>query len=133
MTLKDEVSVELPLSKQGDNRFKVFVFDVSGRAIPFPESAITITRTAAVVDAIPASHTVGLEVLTSIGGPPTLEPMVRAGDDLPAKGQVTVRAGTTLKAGESGALNFKIWEGEIEEPIEHNRMVGTMKDHRHGL
>ena len=125
--LANGVILELPLSKSGANTFKVFVFRPTGEPLRLPDDRLSIIRTAATVDSIPASHSVGVEVLERIGGQSTLEYLVRAGDSLPKKGNLTFRAAESLKAGSSGALNFKLWEGEIAHPVSDNRFIGAVK------
>ncbi len=125
--LKDGASIDLPLSKPGQNAFRVFVFDADGGPVSIPADRITISRTAASIDAIPASHTISIEVIEGRNGMRGLEPLVRAGDPLPKKGVLKFRAGETLRAGSPGALNFKLWEGSIREPIEDNIFIGTFR------
>jgi len=125
--LADGVITALPLNKSGLNTFKVFVFSPSGEPLRLPEDRITVVRTAATIDSVPASHSVGVEVLERIGGRTTLEYFVRAGDALPKKGRLTVRAAESLKAGSKASLNFKLWEGEITEPVGDNRYIGAVK------
>lgn len=125
--LKDGASIDLPLSKPGQNAFRVFVFDADGGPVSIPDDRITISRTAASIDAIPASHTISIEVIEGRNGMRGLEPLVRAGDPLPKKGVLKFRAGETLRAGSPGALNFKLWEGSIREPIEDNIFIGTFR------
>ena len=48
--------LEVPLAKPGDNAFKLFVFDPSGGPLSLAHNRIVITRTAATVDAVPASQ-----------------------------------------------------------------------------
>lgn len=84
--LKDDAAIDLPLSNAGDNVFKVFVFDSDGGPVMLQNSRILITRTAATIDAIPASSSIGVEVLDKLGGRPVLEYLVREGDPLPKKG-----------------------------------------------
>lgn len=127
LPLKKGSIVEVSLSKMGDNAFKVFVFDGAGRVLPLAEDKIVITRTAATVDAIPASHSIGIEALEKLGGQSTLSYLVRAGDPLPVKGRLAFKAAETLKAGSPSSLNFKLWEGEIEDRISDNRPIGVMK------
>ena len=117
----------LPLSKNGDNVFKVFVFGPDGGAMNLDEDKIVIRRTAATVDAIPASHSIGVAVREKAGGAQTLEWLVRAGDSLPKKGTLKFKAAETLKAGSPHALNFNLWEGEILDPITDNRLIGSLK------
>ena len=127
LPLKHGATVDVTLTKNGDNTFKVFVFDSVGGPIALEQSKIVITRTAATVDAIPASHSVGIEVLEKLGGRPVLDYLIRSGDSLPKKGKKIFKAAESLKAGSSGSLNLKLWEGEIEDPITDNRPIGVMK------
>jgi molecular chaperone DnaK len=127
LPLKDGAAVDVPLAKSGDNAFKVFVFDPSGGPIKLEQNRIVITRAAATVDAIPASHSVGIETLERIGGRATLDWLVRAGDPLPKRGKRVYKAAESLRAGSQGSLNFKLWEGEIEDPISDNRFIGVLK------
>lgn len=125
--LTNGATLTLNLSKSGENIFSVSVFDGSGGKISLPQDSIVITRTAATVDAIPASHSIAVEVLNKLGGRSEPDYLVRAGDHLPAKGKRTYKAGESLKAGASGSLNFILWEGEIGDPIRDNRPVGSLK------
>jgi len=120
-------TLDLPLTKSGPNEFKVYVLDQSGSPIRLDNDRITITRTASTVDAIPASHSIGLELQASVGGRLILEKLIQAGDSLPRKGSTIVKAAETVKAGTAGAINIKLWEGEIEDPISDNRFVGVMR------
>ena len=124
--LKDGTAVDVSLSKSGVNAFKVFLFDAAGGPLALAQDKIEITRTAATVDAIPASHSIGIEVLEKLGGTPTIEWLVRGGDQLPKKGTRVFKAGESLKAGSTGSLNFKLMEGESDEPSD-NRFIGLLK------
>lgn len=125
--LKDGGSVELTLSKLGENEFKVFVFDPSGAPIALENDRITISRTAAAIDSIPASHSIGIASLEKAGGQPVMSWLVRAGDPLPKKGTMKFLAGEAIKAGSQNSLEFKVWEGEIASPVMDNRWVGSLK------
>lgn len=127
LPLKHGATIEVALTKTGDNAFKVFVFDSVGGPIILEQDKIVITRTAATVDAIPASHSIGIEVLEKIGGHPVLDYLIRSGDSLPKKGKRIYKAAETLKSGSSGSINLKLWEGEIEDPIIDNRPIGVLK------
>lgn len=119
-------SVEVSLSKSGENTFKIFLFDAAGGPLSLENDKICITRTAASIDAIPASSSIGIEVLNKIGGRPTLEYLVKTGDHLPKKGTTTFKAGESLRARGTGSINIKVWEGEIEDPITDNRHIGSL-------
>lgn len=126
LPLKQGASIELGLSKHGENIFKVFVFDSNGSPINLGDDKIIITKTAATVDAIPASHSIGIEVLEKLGGRPVLEFLVKAGDPLPKKGETTFKSAESLKADGKGSIKFKIWEGDISDPISDNRYIGML-------
>ena len=104
----------------------MFVLDATGGPLTLEQEKIVITRTAATVDAIPASHSIGIEVLERIGGSPTIEWLVLAGDQLPKKGARIFKAGESLKAASTGSLNFKLLEGESDDPSD-NRFIGLLK------
>ena len=126
LPLKHGAIVDVVLPKAGENAFKVFVFDSVGGSIKLEQDKIIITRTAATVDAIPASHSIFVEALNKLGGRPEPSYLVRAGDPLPKKGKQEFKAGESLKAGAVGSLNFKLWEGEID-PIQDNRPIGVLR------
>ena len=125
--LKHGKTVEVALTKDGENTFIVSAYDAGGKSIALEQNEIVITKTAATVEVIPASHTIALEVLRKFGGKPTLIHLVHAGEQLPKQGEVEVKAGKELEAGSSDSLNFKLWQGDIEDPITDNRFIGTMK------
>lgn len=127
VALKDGASVELSLTKPGDNIFKVFVFDSNGGPVSLREDKIVIARTAASIDAIPASHSVGVEARDKVGGRLLLDYLVREGDQLPKKGKKSFKAGESLKAGSAGSIKFKLWEGDISDPINDNRFIGMFE------
>lgn len=127
LALKDGASVDLTLSKPGDNTFKVFVFDSKGGPVALKEDKIVIARTAASIDAIPASHSIGIEAREKLGGRLVLDYLVREGDQLPKKGKKTFKAEESLRAGSTGSIKFKLWEGEIADPVNDNRFIGMFE------
>jgi len=127
LPLKHGATIDVTLTKKGENVFKVFVFDSVGGPITLEQDKIIITRTAATVEAIPASHSVAIEALEKLGGRPELTYLVRSGDSLPKKGKVVFKTAESLKSGASGSINLKLWEGEIEDPITDNRPIGVLK------
>ncbi|MCT7633406.1 Hsp70 family protein [Aliarcobacter butzleri] len=127
MSLENGLSIQLPLAKYGENSFKVYVFDNMGKSISLPEDKIIISRTAASIDAIPASSSIGLEVKDKVGGKLVLDYLVKEGDKLPAKGERVYKAGESLKAGSSNSIKFKLWEGEITDPVTDNKFIGLFE------
>ena len=125
--LDDGTTVDVGLAKPGENRFKLFVFDPSGGPVPLGDDQIIISRTAATVDGIPASHSISVEARERIGGPTVLDFLVREGDQLPAKGQKTFRAEESLKPGSPESLRFKLFEGEDRHDPSNNRCIGVFE------
>jgi molecular chaperone DnaK len=125
--LRDGTTIEVVLSKPGANSFKVFVFDTAGGPIALTPDKMVITRTAASIDAIPASHSIGVEVRQRVGGRTVLDFLVREGDHLPKKGKRTFKAVESLKAGSAGSLKFKLWEGDVADPPADNRFIGMFE------
>jgi molecular chaperone DnaK len=125
--LKDGAAVDLPLAKPGGNTFRVFVFDAAGGPVKLAEDKISISRVAAQIDAIPASHSIGIEVLEKIGGRLVVDYFVREGDPLPRKGRRTYKAAESLRASAAGSLKFKLWEGNISDAVSDNRFIGLFE------
>jgi len=117
-------SIDLALLKPGENTFKVFVFDEAGGPMTLANDRLVIVRTAASIDAIPASQSVGIEVRDRIGGHASLDYLVREGDQLPKSGRKSFKTEESLRAGSTDSINFKLWEGEISAPITDNRFIG---------
>lgn len=127
LALHEGTQIELPLTRNGGNSFRVTVYDKLGKRIPVPEPGIIITKTLASVGAIPASHSIAVPALDKLGGAEKLVYLIRKDEALPKKGKVIFRAAQTLKAKSEESLNFNLWEGEIENPYEDNRFVGVYK------
>ena len=123
VALKDAATIDVTLTKMGENTFKVWIFDANGGPVKIENHKIVISRTAATIDGIPATSSIGIEVNEK--GRAELEYLIREGDPLPKKGVLKFKAKTSLRAGSSGEpLLFKIWEGEIKEPVTQNRFIG---------
>ena len=125
--LKKNMMVTLPLPQNGENRFSVKVLDEYGHEKAIGNSEIIITKTLATIGAIPASHSIGVEVIDKLGGVPVLEFLVNEGDALPKKGSITFKAGQTLKAGTNDSINIKLGKEIFSLPITDNRFIGVLK------
>lgn len=126
LSLKNNLELKLDLPNAGDNNFRLEVVDASGLPIKVEAEHFVIKRTAAVIDSVPASHRVGLQVQDSRGNAKLLS-LVEAGEPLPKSGQFEVKALEAVKAGEARAIRLRLWEGEIDAPVEDNRPVGMLK------
>ena len=126
IALKDGITIDLLLSEKGENVFCVYLFDEYGETVPISPNKIVITRTAATIDSTPVSHSIVLAVLDKPGGTPTNELIVKKGVTLPTTGNGKVKPTTQLKSGDIGSINFLMYEGELENPLE-NRNIGVFK------
>ena len=117
----------MPLAKPGENVFKIFLLDNAGGPITLPQDKIVISRTAAQIDAIPASHSIGVEAREKLGGRFILDYLVKEGESLPKKGQRTFKSDESLMAGAPSSIKFKLWEGGIEDPVSDNRFIGMFE------
>jgi molecular chaperone DnaK len=126
--LSDGEACDVHLPMMGANSFRVTVFTATGDPFPGAEERLTITRTAASIDAIPAAHSVGVEVREKLYSSATmLRWLVRKGDPLPKKGREVFKAAEGLPASSTGALVFKLYEGEIENCPTDNHFIGSFK------
>ncbi|MBQ6296828.1 MAG: Hsp70 family protein [Selenomonadaceae bacterium] len=126
--LQNKKLVTVPLHKRGENKFLVEVYDKSGDAVFLEDDKIIIVQTYANVGALLAAHSIGIEVKERLGsGVSKLDYLVREGDTLPAKGQKKFRAGKKIRAGSNDSINFKLYQGEIEDKIADNLFIGALK------
>ena len=123
VALKDAATIDVTLTKMGENTFKVWIFDAKGGPVKIENNKIVITFTAIQLEGNPATSSIGIEVNEK--GRAELVYLIREGESLPKNGTLKFKAKTSLRAGATGEpLRFKIWEGEIKEPITDNLFVG---------
>jgi len=128
VTLTSRVTIETGPLRVGENRYGVTVYSEIGEKLPIRLDDLVIVRTLATVEAIPASSSIGIEVIGGAEGRSTvLDYLVRKGDALEKRGRKLFRAAEPIRAGERKELVFKIWEGEIETPVSDNRFIGVLR------
>jgi molecular chaperone DnaK len=115
----------LDLKIKGANHFRVKVY-VDGNQSPIHESDFEIRRSSSVVESIPASHRVGVQVMDS-DKRSRLANLVEAGEALPKNGSQTFYSRRTITAGEPVSLTLALWEGEIDDPVTDNRPIGVLR------
>ena len=118
--------VSVPLDSPGIHSFRLTVRDADGQECLEPQM-IEITRTLASLQQVPASHSVAVKALDRPGGTPVPVYLVEENEPLPKSGSLTFRAADRLVGGSSGALVFSLWEGEIPDPVDDNRYIGTFR------
>ena len=127
LPLKHAATVDVTLTKPGENTFKIVVFDAVGEPVTIEQNEITIAKTAAIVEAIPAPSSISLGVLDKPGGRPIPEELIKKGDSLPKKGTVSLKSDGKLEAGSFESINFTLWEGDIKDNIIANEYIGDFK------
>ena len=124
---QDRGILTLPLKKQGENIFRFYLFDGQEKPVSMTSNRLILHRVLASVNAIPSSHAIALKVLENVGGKAVPAYLVRENEQLPKRGTITLRAGRRLVAGSNDSLVFTLWEGEIVDPIDDNRYIGTYR------
>ena len=124
--LNDEKNAAALFSELGINYFSLKIYDSNKKQL-LESRNIEITRIFASIHSVPASHSIALKVLDAVGGKPVPLYLVKANDSLPKSGSITLHAAEQLVGNGSGALSFSLWEGEIREPVDDNRYIGTYR------
>ena len=107
-------------------RSSVQCFDESGTEIKLPESNITIAKTLINIGKIPCAHSVGVELEDPVTGKPILDYLIKKDDLLPKSGTVKYKTTKRISAGSNDSISFKLWEGELADPVEYNRFIGEI-------
>ena len=118
------VSVDLP--NMGDNHFTVQCTDENGAAVKLETSTIVITKTLINIGKIPCAHSVGVELEDAVTHKPVLDYLIRKDDLLPKSGVVKYKTTKRISAGSTDSITFKLWEGEIADPVVYNRFIGEI-------
>jgi molecular chaperone DnaK len=96
-----QLSINVKARKNGENRFKVTVFDQHGKAVEDASRDIVITRAEASAASVPMTYTLAVKIQHGFVGYERnkLEVLVKKGTALPARGKKSFRAGKTLLGG----------------------------------
>lgn len=126
LTLSSGSIVTVDLTEMGENSFSVQCFDENGTEVKLPESNITIAKTLINIGKIPCAHSVGVELEDPVTGKPILDYLIKKDDLLPKSGTVKYKTTKRISAGSNDSISFKLWEGEIPDPVEYNRFIGEI-------
>lgn len=126
LTLASGSIVTVDLTEMGENSFSVQCFDENGTEVKLPESNITIAKTPINIGKIPCAHSVGVELEDHVTGKPILDYLIKKDDLLPKSGTVKYKTTKRISAGSNDSISFKLWEGEIADPVEYNRFIGEI-------
>lgn len=124
------LSINVNVRKNGENRFKVTVFDQQGKAVEGASREIVITRAEASAASVPMTYTLAVKIQHGFVGYERnkLEVLVKKGTALPAQGKQTFRTGKTLVGGEDDFIAVEFYEmaDDIDTP-EHNLHIGNFR------
>jgi molecular chaperone DnaK len=122
------LSINVKARKNGENRFKVTVFDQHGKAVEDASRDIIITRAEASAASVPMTYTLAVKIHHGFVGYERnkLEVLVKKETALPAQGRKSFRSGKTLVGGEDDfiAVEFYDMVDDIDTP-EHNLHIGN--------
>lgn len=127
LTLKSNSIVSLELFSQGENNFIVECFNEEGNSVKLENNLIVITKTLVNIGNIPAAHSVGVELEDPITHKAVLDYLITKDELLPKTGVVKYKTTKRISAGSNDFISFKLWEGEITDPVEYNRFIGDIK------
>lgn len=127
LPLKDEATVEAPLDVEGPNVFAARAFASDGSPLDVGDCIVSIVRAPAVIYAIPAASSIGVEVKNPNTGLTKVDFLVMAGEALPKTGSKTFLPEIGLKKGSADSIKFKLWEGDFVEPPSDNRFIGMFE------
>lgn len=125
-----QVGLNVSVRKPGENKFKVVVYDPSGRVLEEASREITINKTGASAASIPMTYTLAVKTQTGTVGYERnrLVPLLEKGSSLPAEGEQKFRSGKALKAGGEDFIAFSFYEMAqgVEDP-EQNLHIGDFR------
>lgn len=106
------ISLTVKVRKDGENKYKLVVFDPSGKAVDEASREFVITKTAASAAGIPQTYTLAVKTQVGTVGYERnkLVPILKKGTSLPTEGQQKFRSGKTIKGGENDFIAFEFYE-----------------------
>ncbi|MDA8030043.1 MAG: Hsp70 family protein [Alphaproteobacteria bacterium] len=136
--VEDGITVELPLDNQGENPFRIMVFDKNGALVKDAGREIVITRASATAGNLRLPH--NLAVVITVGEDDearnTLHIFAEKGKSLPANGLVKdYRAARDLRDGDASIFVqfYEQPEKSNPTPAEPNRFIGKCEIEREAL
>ena len=119
--------LSVPMRGLGENCFQLRLYDENGQPVEMKSQEIRIQHVLAAVSAVPSSHAIAIKALDQVGGKAVPVYLIQENETLPKRGTVSLRSGIRLLAGSSQAIVFTLWEGEIRDPVDENRYIGTYR------
>jgi molecular chaperone DnaK len=121
---------DVPLSRRGENRIRITVFDSDGSPRADASSELTIAKIEAAADGMPLMHNIAVKVVGGAVGAEknVLVPIVRKGTLIPKSGGQKFRAARDFRAGDGTTLDFELYEQAdgIDDP-ELNLPIGLFQ------
>ena len=107
---------DVPITRRGDNHFRIIVFDSSGVPIQHAETHLVVKRTDATAGGTPLTHTIAVKIVEGIAGAErnVLANLIEKGELMPSRGVKDFRAASDLKYGDPGNLDFELYQRETD-------------------
>jgi molecular chaperone DnaK len=131
VTLKNTSEIrDIPLSRGGDNKIRVCIFDENGTIIGGASKDLTIFRADAASDGMPMTHNLAVKIVTGAIGSERniLMTLVKKGTLVPKSGVEHFRAARALRKGDGKYLDFELYEQTegVDDP-ELNLAIGEFR------
>ena len=124
--IRENNTVEVPLTDMGENSFRVSVYDNAGKPVNEASDTYTIVRTHASSAGIPATHTISVKVRA--GSENILTPIIEKGTPLPAKGESKFKATHDLKSGDiENYFGIELYQDEGAKEPALNLFIGPFR------
>jgi molecular chaperone DnaK len=134
VTIAYETSIDLPTRTLGENQFRLTVFDGSGLPVAQAGSTIVITRTHSTAAAIPATQTIAVKVRSgSTRLRNILQPLIKKGTPLPARGSQPLRAAYSIGPNLPGQIDLELFQDEGALEPDLNLAIGSFRIRHHDL
>ena len=114
--LEDKAAIEIPVNEDGENSFRIWVYDGAGKPVAEAGREIAVVRGVASA-ATPTAHNIAVKIVTGEGdvAQDELHVIVKKGEELPAEGAApSFRAARDI----ADELSVEIWE----QPDAKNRL-----------
>lgn len=123
-----DLTVDVPVPNQGENKIAVAVFDDSGKPVSGAMSELMVTRTYATAAAIPATQTISVKIragATRLRN--LLEPIIRKGTPLPVSGSTKLQAAYAISANLPGHIDLELFQDEGAANPDLNLAIGVFR------
>lgn len=122
--LNFQKEVSLTLSEDGTNSFEVHVELPNGKSL---DARIIEISKQVEINGIPVNQSISVLYFDTTKNADLPHFLIRLGEQLPAKAEYTFFANKDLSQATGGAIELKLYSGEIADRVKDNGFIGTLK------